>query len=53
MPTSFHHHISKMVDWVVRLQPRSILDIGVGFGKWGFLCREYLDIFQGRYARDD
>jgi hypothetical protein len=49
MPTSFHHHISKMMDWVVRLQPRSVLDIGVGFGKWGFLCREYLDIFQGRY----
>lgn len=49
MPTSFHHHISKMMDWVVRLQPRSVLDIGVGFGKWGFLCREYLDIFEGRY----
>jgi hypothetical protein len=53
MPTSFHHHISKMMDWVVQLQPRSVLDVGVGFGKWGFLCREYLDVFQGRYGRAD
>ncbi|MEO6393749.1 MAG: class I SAM-dependent methyltransferase [Pyrinomonadaceae bacterium] len=53
MPTSFHHHITKMMDWVVRLQPRTILDIGVGFGKWGFLCREYLDIFNGRYKREE
>jgi hypothetical protein len=53
MPTSFHHHISKMMDWVVRLQPKAVLDVGVGFGKWGFLCREYLDVFQGRYTRVD
>ena len=50
MPSSSHFHISKMVDWVVRLQPRSVLDIGVGDGKWGFLAREYTDINAHNYT---
>jgi hypothetical protein len=29
----------------MELQPRSILEIGAGFGKYGFLFREYLDIW--------
>jgi hypothetical protein len=29
----------------MQLQPRSILEIGTGFGKYGFLFREYLDIW--------
>ncbi len=49
MPTSSHVHVSRMLDHIVRLQPQSILDVGVGFGKWGFLCREFLDVAQGRY----
>ncbi len=53
MPSSTHVHISKMVDWIVRLQPTSVLDIGVGFGKWGFLAREYTDINAHRYQRAD
>ena len=53
MPSSTHVHISKMVDWIVRLQPTSVLDIGVGFGKWGFLAREYTDINAHHYKRED
>ena len=49
MPSSSHFHLSKMVDWVVRLEPRSVLDVGVGFGKWGFLCREFTDVSNQRY----
>lgn len=36
------------------IQPKSVLDIGVGFGKYGFLIRQYLDLRpgkQGGYAR--
>jgi hypothetical protein len=36
-----------------RLKPRSILDVGVGFGKWGVVAREYLEAWQGRYRRED
>lgn len=53
MPSSTHVHVSKMIDWIVRLQPASVLDIGVGFGKWGFLAREYTDINAHRYQRAD
>ena len=53
MPSSTHFHVSKMIDWIVRLQPTSVLDIGVGFGKWGFLAREYTDINAHQYKRED
>ncbi len=53
MPSSTHVHISKMVDWITQVQPTSVLDIGVGFGKWGFLAREYTDINEHRYKRED
>jgi 2-polyprenyl-3-methyl-5-hydroxy-6-metoxy-1,4-benzoquinol methylase len=33
-------------------RPNSILDIGIGFGKYGFLAREYTDICYQRYAKD-
>jgi SAM-dependent methyltransferase len=29
---------------IQQLEPRSVLDVGIGFGKWGHLFREYLDI---------
>ena len=28
--------------------PSSVLDIGTGFGKYGLLCREYLELWDGR-----
>lgn len=34
-------------------KPDSVLDIGVGFGKYGFLCREYLELWDGRDIYDD
>jgi predicted Zn-dependent protease len=31
----------------------SVLDVGCGFGKWGYLCREYLDAFNGRFRPEE
>lgn len=45
MPSSSYEHISWMVARIRELQPETILDVGIGFGKWGFLCREYLDLW--------
>jgi hypothetical protein len=50
MPTSDYQQISDVLHVVEQLQPRSVLDIGVGFGKRGILCREILEIYQGRVA---
>lgn len=35
-----------------KLQPQSILDVGVGFGKWGVVAREYLEAWHGRFSRE-
>ncbi len=36
------------MDLVIHLNPTSVLDIGVGFGKYGVLCREYLELWDER-----
>jgi hypothetical protein len=41
-----------MLDHLDRLRPSSILEIGPGYGKWGFLSREMLDWSDGRLSRD-
>ncbi|MFH0814330.1 MAG: hypothetical protein V2A69_16055 [Pseudomonadota bacterium] len=50
MPSSTWVHISKVCDliWQYR-QAKTVLDCGPGFGRWGFLVREILDVFRGRY----
>lgn len=44
MPSSRPNTIPIVIHLVRQLQPASILDVGVGFGKWGHLFREYTDI---------
>jgi len=44
MPSSRPNAIPTTVHVVRQLDPASILDVGVGFGKWGLLFREYTDI---------
>lgn len=51
MPTSHHTYISDVIEIVRTNRPTSVLDIGVGFGKWGHLFREYLDVMNGRVFR--
>src|SRR3972149_759069 len=45
MPSSRPELIPFVINLVMQLQPRSILEIGTGFGEYGFLFREYLDIW--------
>jgi len=33
---------------IINTNPEKLLDIGVGFGKYGFLSREYLELWDGR-----
>jgi 2-polyprenyl-3-methyl-5-hydroxy-6-metoxy-1,4-benzoquinol methylase len=50
MPTSGWHKIGHVMR-ILRFmpQPESVLDVGIGFGKFGFLLRENLDIRKRRY----
>ncbi|MCM8814260.1 MAG: hypothetical protein NC924_10090 [Candidatus Omnitrophica bacterium] len=52
MPTSVWRGIEHFVDVVVGSNAQSLLDIGVGKGKWGFLFREYTDVWRGRWQRE-
>lgn len=45
MPSSRPDLIPFVLRFVMECQPESILEIGTGFGKYGFLFREYLDIW--------
>jgi hypothetical protein len=49
--TSNWQNISHCVGALRRLMPTSVLDVGTGFGRWGVLCREFLDAWEGREAR--
>lgn len=43
MPTSDNRTISPILHKIIGVMPRSILDLGIGYGKYGALCREYVD----------
>lgn len=48
MPSSHPGFIETVINKYISLDPDKTLDIGVGFGKWGILFREYGDIYKGR-----
>lgn len=45
MPTSVPYCLPIIASVARQIQPASVLDVGVGFGKYGCLFREYLDIW--------
>src|SRR5688572_29016222 len=58
MPSSRPNTIPTVIHLLRQLAPQSILDVGVGFGKWGHLFREYTDIQESeqdpaRYDREN
>jgi hypothetical protein len=38
---------------IVERQPLAVLDAGIGFGLWGVLLRQYLDVWSGRIQPSD
>lgn len=54
MPTGDFHSIPVVIRELREIKPESILDIGPGFGKWGVLAREYLEVwYHKRFQRND
>ena len=53
MPTSTWKNISTFVEIVRTVQPHSFLDIGIGFGRWGMLVREFTDVWEARCNIDE
>lgn len=51
MGTSNWQNISYCIELIRRINPKLILDIGAGFGRWGILSREFLEIWDdGNYS---
>ena len=45
MPSSHPQQLNEIIDLIILTDPQKLLDIGVGFGKYGFLSREYLEMW--------
>jgi hypothetical protein len=46
MPSSHYFQLNEIVGLIALTDPGKLLDIGVGFGKYGFLAREYLELWK-------
>ena len=45
MGTSNWQNISYVIDIIKAINPYRILDFGMGFGRWGILAREFLEVW--------
>ncbi len=53
MPTSRVDHFPDVASILATTKPSSFLDVGCGFGRWGFLAREVCDVCAGRYYKKE
>jgi len=53
MPSSVPQAITHICNKILRNKPKTFLDIGIGHGKWGFLVREYTDVWKSIMKRED
>ncbi len=53
MGTSNWQQIPFCVDALLDIAPMRVLDVGVGFGRWGVLVREFCEVWKGRIHRDE
>jgi hypothetical protein len=53
MPSSDPRVLTETAREIILAAPRTVLDIGVGFGKWGVLAREYTDIWNYRFYKPE
>lgn len=47
MPSSYIDNVPQIIKLIQQVDPKSVLDVGVGYGKYGYLIREYVDDWRG------
>ena len=52
MPLSIWQGMEDALAAIVERRPQAVLDAGIGFGLWGHLLRQYLDVWSGRIQRE-
>jgi len=53
LPSSRIDGTESFVNRIMKEKPKTILDVGCGFGRYGFLCREYLDVWDATKPYDE
>ena len=54
MPTSTFSGLEALIGYFFKIRPQSVLDVGIGFGRIGYLAREILDVMlNGSYRAED
>src|SRR5262249_44631861 len=53
MPLSIWQGLEDCLALIVEREPSAVLDAGIGFGLWGHLLRQYLDVWSGRIQRPE
>lgn len=51
--TSYPYDIAYKAIWICQIQPESVYDIGIGFGSFGVMVREYTDIQGNRWHKNE
>lgn len=46
-------NITPVANLLVQADPKSVLDVGVGFGTYGYIARAFLDVWRGRMFKKD
>lgn len=53
MGTSNWQQIPFCIEALMKIAPERVLDVGVGFGRWGMIVREFCDVWYSRIFKDD
>jgi hypothetical protein len=53
MGTSNWQNIPFCVEALMKIEPRRVLDVGVGFGRWGMIVREFCEVWYDRFTPRD
>lgn len=50
MGTSNWQNVPFCIEALMKIAPARVLDVGVGFGRWGMIVREFCDVWFGRVS---
>jgi hypothetical protein len=53
MGTSNWQNTPFCVEVLMKIAPQRVLDVGVGYGRWGMVIREFCDVWYGRVNQKD
>jgi len=48
MASSTHYLLNWMVHEIIKTKPETVLDVGIGYGKYGFLIRDFIEVHKDR-----